>query len=116
MLADPQVVTVNAVAKSMPRVLTDGQSATYKTADGIFQLKVSHQKSNRRIRSQARIDQLAVVPDPLTAVNDYETLTFYCVIDRPEVGFSSTQVDQLIAGFKAWLDTTMVGKLYGQES
>jgi hypothetical protein len=64
----------------------------------------------------ARIDQKAIVPDPLTAVNDYETLSFYTVIDRPLAGFSSTQVDQLIAGFKTWLDSTTIGKLFGQES
>jgi len=116
MLTDPQIVTVNAVAKSMPRVLMDGQSATYQNSDETFKLKVSHQKSNTRVRSMVRIDQRAIVPDPLTSVNDWETLGFYFVIDRPEVGFSSTQVDQLITGLKTWLDSTMIGKLFGQES
>ena len=60
--------------------------------------------------------QRAVVADPLTAVNDYETVAISLQIDRPEVGFTSTQIDQMIAGFKTWLDTTMVGKLYGRES
>lgn len=119
-LADPQSVTVNAVAQSMPRILVSGTSSTYAKADESFKLTISHQKStskgNRRVRSMARIDQRAIVPDPLTAVNDYETLSFYVVIDRPEVGFTSTQCDQLIAGFKTWLDSTMVGKLYGQET
>jgi hypothetical protein len=116
MFTDPQVVTVNAVAKSMPRIKTDGLSAIYSMSDETFKLTISHQKSNTRIRSMARIDQRAIVPDPLTAVNDYETLSFYIVVDRPEVGFSSTTVDQLIAGLKTWLDSTAIGKLYGQES
>jgi hypothetical protein len=64
----------------------------------------------------ARLDQKAVVADPLTAVNDYETLSAYIVIDRPLAGFTSTQVEQLITGFKTWLDATAIGKLYGQES
>jgi archaellum component FlaG (FlaF/FlaG flagellin family) len=116
MFADPQVVTVNAVAKSMPRVKTDGLSAIYQMSDETFKLTLSHQKSNKRIRSMARIDQRAIVADPLTSENDYETLSFYVVIDRPEVAFSSTTVDQLVTGFKTWLDSTNVGKLYGQES
>lgn len=116
MFTDPQVVTVNSVAKSMPRLLFDGLSSSYATADGLFKFKISHQKSNKRIRSMARIDQRAIVADPLTAENDYETLGVYLVIDRPEVGFSSTQVEQLITGFKTWLDATMIGKLYGQEA
>lgn len=116
MFADPQSVTVNAVAQSMPRVEVKGLSAVYQKPDESFKLTISHQKSNRRVRSMARIDQRAIVPDPLTAVNDYETLTFYCVVDRPEVGFTSTQVEQLIAGIKTWLDATAIGRLYGQES
>jgi hypothetical protein len=64
----------------------------------------------------ARVDQKAVVADPLTAVNDYETLSFYVVVDRPLAGFTSTQTEQLIAGFKTWLDSTAIGKLFGQES
>lgn len=117
MLTDPQVVTVNAVAKSMARILVDSKGkTTYVNADGTFTLTVSHTLSGQRVRSLVRIDQKAIVADPLTAANDYETLSFYFVIDRPEVGFSSTQVDQLVAGLKTWLDTTMVGKLYGREA
>lgn len=116
MFSDPQVVTVNAVAKSMPRIVTNGQKSTYQMNDQSFTLNLSHVVAKDRLRSMARIDQRAVVPDPLTAVNDWETLSVYLVIDRPLVGFSSAQVDQLIAGFKTWLDTTATGKLYGQES
>jgi len=116
MFADPQTVTVNAVAKVMARVLSDGKSAVYQLADQSFTLKISHLLSKGRIRSMMRVDQRAIVPDPLTAVNDYETLGVYLVIDRPEVGFTQTQVEQLIAGIETWLDSTSIGKLYGQES
>lgn len=116
MFADPQVVTVNAVAKSMARILTTGTSSQYQMADETFKLSVSHTKSKDRIRSMTRIDQRAVVPDPLTAVNDWETLSFYFVIDRPQAGFTQAQTEQLIAGLKTWLDTTAIGKLFGQES
>jgi predicted Zn-dependent peptidase len=56
------------------------------------------------------------VTDPLTSVNDYDTLSFYVVIDRPLYGFSSTEVEQIIAGLKTWLDNTAIDKLYGLES
>lgn len=120
MFADPQSITVNAVAQSMPRVTTDGQKSIYRKADGTFTLTISHipagKGSDQRVRSMVRVDQIAVVPDPLTAVNDYETLSIYFVIDRPLVGFTSTQVDQLMAALEGWIDTTSVGKIYGQES
>lgn len=116
MFADPQTVTVNAVAQSLAKVLTDGTSSTYQTADGNYIFKISHTKSRDRIRSLVRIDQRAIVADPLTAVNDYETLSCYFVVERPEVGFTSTQVNHLVTGLKTWLDSTAVGKLFGQES
>lgn len=116
MFTDPQTVTVNAVAKVMPRVLIDGLSSTYQLADETFKLKISHQKSNKRVRSMVRIDQRAIVADPLTAENDYETLGFYVVVDRPEVGFTSAQVEQIAAGLMAWLTAPTIAKLVGQES
>jgi hypothetical protein len=117
MFTDPQSVTVNAVAKSMPRVESDGKKSVYRSADGNFTMTISHQAvAGGRIRSMARIDQRAVVADPLTAVNDYETLSFYFVIDRPDVGFSSTEVGYLVTGLETWFDSTVVGKLFGLES
>jgi len=117
MFSDPQSVTINAVAKSMPRVENDGKKSVYSMADGTFKLTISHQPTgNQRIRSMIRLDQKAVVPDPLTAVNDYEILSYYVVVDRPEVGFTSAQVGYIVAGLNAWLDSTAVGKIFGLES
>jgi hypothetical protein len=116
MFSDPQSVTVDSVAQSMPRISSNGQQSVYVKADESFKMTISHSKPKGRIRSMVRLDQRAVVADPLTAVNDYETLSFYCVVDRPEVGFTSTQVNNLITGFKTWLDSTAVGKVFGQES
>jgi hypothetical protein len=116
MLSDPQVLTVNSVAKSMPRIESGGLKSSYALADGTFKLTVSHQQSKGRIRSMVRADERAIVADPLTSVNDYETLGIYVVIDRPEVGFSATTVDQLRAALFALIDTTYTGKIFGLES
>ncbi len=120
MLADPQSITVSAVAKSMPRILNEGTHALYQMSDQTFSLDVRHTSFNKdkkaRVRSRVGFTQRAVVADPLTAVNDFETVDISIQIDRPEVGFSSAQIDAMCVGFKTWLDTTMVGKLYGRES
>lgn len=116
MFTDPQVVTVNAVAQSMPRISSDGRKATYQKNDQSYTMTISHIETKGRVRSMVRIDQRAIVPDPLTAVNDYETLSVYLVIDRPLAGFTTVQVQQLATGFKTWLDDTAVAKVYGQES
>lgn len=114
--ADPITVTVNSVAKVMPRVTSSGMKSEYRLADGSFALTISHQPSNGRVRSMLRIDQRAVVADPLTTVNDYETLSFYSVIDRPEYGFTTAQVEQIVAGLQAYLTASIVDKLVGMES
>jgi len=117
MFTDPQVVTVNAVAQSMARILIEGKKCIYQKSDGTFTLTISHQiLSNDRIRSMTRIDQKAVVQNPLDLTNDYDTLSFYFVVDRPSYGFIQAQVEQLIAGLKTWLDNTAIGKLFGQEA
>lgn len=114
--ADPQSVTVNSVAQSMPRIETQARRSVYRKADGTFQLTISHSTPNGRLRSMARIDQFAIVTDPVSSLNDSENLGAYLIIDRPTFGFTQTQVEQLVAGLTAYLTTTNVGKLFAQES
>jgi hypothetical protein len=116
MFADPQVVTVNAVAKSMARISNNGTSAIYQNTDKTFKLTISHQEAKTRSRSMVRIDQRAVVTNPLDSTMDYDTLSFYCVFDYPEYGFTLAQIQQLAAGLTTWLDSTSIGKLVGKES
>lgn len=117
MFADPQSVTVNAVAKSMPRVETGTRKCIYQMNDQTFTLTISHQtQTNGRIRHMVRIDQRAIVTDALSNTNDYDTLSYYFVIDRPGYGFTMAQVEQLVAGLNAWTTTANVDKIFGQES
>lgn len=117
MFTDPQTITVNAEAKSMPRIETNGQKSVYQKSDQTFTLTISHQNaSGNRVRSLVKFEEKAVVPDPLTSVNDYEHASIQFVIDRPLAGFSQTRIDQLVTGFKTWLTSTAVGQIYGRES
>jgi len=119
-LADPQVITVNAVAKSMPRILSEGTHSLYQMADLTYSVDVRHtpftRDKKKRVRSLVVFSQRTVVADPLTAINDYETVSISFQIDRPEIGFTATQIDQMRAGLATWLDTTMIGKLFGREA
>jgi hypothetical protein len=117
MFADPQSVTVNAVAQSMARISSKDTSSIYSKSDQTFKLTVSHTPSKDRVRSMARIDQRAVVTNPLDSTqSDYDTLSVYTVIDRPNYGFTTAQIEQLVTGFQAWLTTGNVDKLIGMES
>lgn len=116
MFADPQSLTVAGVAKSMPRVSNNGYTSIYQKDDETYKFTISHSTSNGRVRTMVRVDRREIVADPLTAVNDYETLGIYLVIDRPEVGFSATQINDVVAAMETWFDATSVGKLFGKES
>jgi len=120
LLTDPQTITVNAVAKTMPKVQADGQHALYSLADQTFKLDIRHTSrkvdKKDRVRSLVTFTQAAVVADPITAVNDLETVAVSFQLDRPVAGFTSTQIQQMVTGFNSWLTSTMVDKLYGRES
>jgi hypothetical protein len=119
-LADPQTITVNAVAKVMPRVLSEAFHSVYELADLTFKLEIRHRQIKRngksRIVSNAAFSQRKIVPDPLTSVNDYEIFTDSVQFDRPEAGYTSVEVQQHHTGFSSWLDSTMVDKIYGRQS
>lgn len=112
MLADPQTVTINAVAKTLNRTSTEGTRSIYQTDDGEFRFTVSHQEtSKKRIRRMVRVDQTVVAADPLTAENAYQSAGVYIVIDEPEFGFTDAQLGYIAAGLTAWATPTNVGKI-----
>lgn len=114
---DPQVVTINAIAKSMPRVTTEANASLYSTADEEVKMRISHQTVKDRTRRMVRIDQRVVAADPLApTVNAYKSLGVYLVIDEPEYGFTDTAIDYVVQGFKTWLSTGNVLKVLGSES
>lgn len=116
MFTDPQSVTVNGVAKSMPRVSTGSSESIYATPDESFRLRISHQKVNQRRRHLVRLDQRAVAADPLTAENSYQELGVYMVVDEPFVGFSDTDIGYAVAALVAWMTAGNVAKVLGAET
>lgn len=115
MFTDPQSVTINAVPISMPRVTTEATKSVYSAADESLKMTVSHQDAKDRTRRMVRLDKRVVAADPLTAENEYKTIGVYLVVDQPEYGFSITDIDNIVQGFKAWLTTANVTKLCGAE-
>lgn len=113
--ADPQSITVNAVPVSLPRTKSDGYRSEYTEADEEFKLTISHQESNKRTRRMVRVDQRVVAADPLTALNEYKSLGVYLVIDEPEYGFSTAEIDYLVQALCTWLSTANVTKVCGNE-
>lgn len=117
MLSDPITLTVNGVANSLNRISTGDLTSSYSTADESLKATIKHQRtSSDRIRTTIDVVQRKVVSDPLTSENDYDTLTFRLLIDRPSVGWTATEVDYVNQALAGFLTTANVGKLYGLQS
>lgn len=108
MLASPQSVTINAVATDLNRIIDDGLSSTYTSADDTLSFVVSHQPSKTRVRRMVRIDKKVIAANPLTAIQQYQKAGVYVVIDEPEFGFSSSEIQHLVEALKTWLSSANI--------
>lgn len=109
--ADPQSVTINAVAVSLPRTGSRDNAGSFSSSDANTKLLVSH-AYGKRIRRVARIDSRKVAADPLfPAQNTPYSMSFYVVADVPTTGYSVTEQKQIIDGFLAWLTASSGAKI-----
>jgi hypothetical protein len=117
MYADPQSVTVNAVAQSMPRqgTATPERIGSFSTADGTFTFDVRQNKSANRFRREVRLTQKKVAADPISAVNKEVSTSVYITVDEPRWGFTDVELGYLTSAIIAWFTTTNRDKLLGGE-
>lgn len=117
--SDPQTLTVNAVAKTLPRISTSGTSSTYSIDDGSLQLAVSHSLGNKRTRRTARVNASKISADPLQpAYNVKNSMSAYIVVDVPPVGgYTLVEQAQIMKALTDWLGVSAnATKLLGGES
>jgi hypothetical protein len=119
MFTDPQSVTINGVATSMPRVSSSANQSTYKTADQLTQFALSSQYG-RRVRRMARLDSSKIAADPLTAGQSLPvSMSAYLVVDVPLVGYTIAEQKYYVDALTGWLTLTSgsnVTKLLGGEN
>jgi len=118
-LTDPQSITINAVANSIPRVSTDRNASTYTSADGNLKFTVSH-SYGKRTRRAVRIDSRKTAADPLfPAQNAPYSSSVTLVVDAPLTGYTVTELKQIVDGLTAWTTATSganLTKFLGGES
>jgi hypothetical protein len=101
--ADPQSVTINAVANSLPRVGSDINSGVFRSNDGNVVVTVKH-SNGRRYRHTARLDFSKIAPDPLvSSTNIKYGMSAYLVVDAPVTGFTVVEQKQIVDALTAWL-------------
>lgn len=116
---DPQSITINAVANSLPRVSVGQNQSTYKSADGSVQLVITH-TYGKRVRRTVRLDHSKIAADPLQpGTNRPYSMSSYLVIDTPATGYTSAEIKQIVDGLTAYLTASTganVTKVLGGES
>lgn len=119
-LADPQSVTINSVAQSLPRVSSSENAGIFRKDDGAYKLSVSHAYANSRVRHLVRLDQVKTAADVYQpAVNAISKMSVHMVVDVPLVGFTIVQQKYDVDGFLAALSASsgaLITKILGGES
>lgn len=116
MLADPQSVTINAVATSLARTQQGPTVNAYTSADGNTVMTTKQNVTSSRFRREVRIAQTKIAADPISAINAQAGVSCYFVIDEPKNGvFSDTEIGYLIEALKGWLTSTNYNKVLGGE-
>lgn len=99
MFADPVSVTVNAVAKSLPRTYSvTGGPSTFKTSDDEYLLEIAHQsvKGGRRERHMIKFSQRKITADPFNPASNVESkASVHLVLENPAMGFTDTELGYL---------------------
>jgi len=115
-LADPQSVTINAVATSLPRTNQGATQNVYTSADGKTLMTTKQNITSARFRREVRLAQNKIAADPISAVNKESGVSVYFVIDEPRSGvFSDGEIGYLIDALKTWLSSANYNKVLGGE-
>lgn len=101
--ADPQTVTINAVANALPRTSSGVDSGVFTKDDGTVKLAVSHQYG-KRTRRTIRLEHSKIAADPLiSSTNIKYSMTAYLVVDVPVTGYTVAEAKQIVDGLTAYL-------------
>jgi hypothetical protein len=108
MFADPTTINTGqtntlsgGAAKSLARIRTDGYMSEYQTSDGLYGLKITHQRGSR-LRSEVRLDFFTTYTDPSTGLTNTVSSSAYVVLNRPKAGFTPTQLTDILTGVCGW--------------
>jgi hypothetical protein len=116
--ADPQSVTINAVANSLPRISSGVNTGAFQKDDTTVALSVSHQYG-KRTRRQLRLDHSKIAADVFTSDNVKYSMSAYLVVDIPETGYTVAEQKQIVDALTAYLTASSgarVTQLLGGEN
>lgn len=118
MLADPQTVTVNAVAKNMPRINQDNNSSVYRLRSTTDEYVLTIKHSNGKIvGSQNGEGHLVKIDYTVFATSTVpeQHLACWLVIQNPD-GFDLTLARNITLGLCAYATSANIDKFLNGES
>lgn len=117
MFADPQSVTINAVAQSLPAVSRGPTTSEYRKDDASVLMTIGHQYKTDRHRFTVRLDQTKTAADPLLSSNNkIYSQSVYIVLDKPAVGYNNSEAQLLATALTAWCTSGNLLKVLGGET
>lgn len=110
--ADPQTITINAVAQVCARTDQDPQGI-FITSDGLVKETIGQATSGKdRFRRLIRLDHKKIAANPFdSSLNAYYNMACYVVVDVPSVGYTVTEQKQVTDGFMAYLTASSGAKM-----
>jgi hypothetical protein len=108
--ADPQSVTINSVAQTLPRISSGVNTGAFQKDDTTVKLSVNHQYGSRT-RRQIRLDHKKVAPDVFTADNTTYSMSAYLVVDVPTTGYTIAEQKQIVDALTAYLTASTGAKI-----
>jgi len=107
--ADPQSVTYNGSAKSLPAVSRGEDKSVYRLVDSgvLYELTLSHSDNGKRSRAVARLVRTAAVADVLVPANNVvASMSATITVDFPDTGYTPTDAGYLIRALGGWLSAS----------
>jgi len=109
--ADPQSVTINAVAVSLPRTSSGASSGDFMSNDGTVKLGIA-QEYKTRIARRVRLDHQKYAADPLiSAQNVLRSMSVSLVVNVPKQGYTVVEQKQVVDALVAWLSASSGAKI-----
>lgn len=103
---DPQSVTIDGTAISLPRVGSGDGTGVFRTTDGGTQFRISHNRGKRN-RSVIRLDSNKLSADPLLpSTNVPVSMSVQLVLDRPIQGYTNTELEDILLAVAGWLSAS----------
>lgn len=108
--ADPQSVTINAVANTLPRISSGENRGVFQKDDGTVKMTVSHSygKTTRRV---VRLDHSKIAVDVFTADNARFSMAAYLVVDVPTTGYTVAEQKQIVDALTSFLTASSGAKV-----